>query len=722
MTHPSMFALPAQRAAKAAPPLIERDEQHLTDVAAAINAQQSEVEAQLAQLRRAPGGRGRGAMDRDLEIHRLSGRLSVLQRMGTDLCLGRIVGPDSAPLYIGRIGVLDSAGNTLMVDWRTPAAEPFFAATPARPMGVVSRRRYRWSAGQIVDYWDEVFAETNTDPVVLDEDSALIASLKSHRSSRMRDVLATIQADQDAIIRADSAGALIVDGGPGTGKTVVALHRAAYLLYADARLAGAHGGLLFVGPNRHYLRYVADVLPGLGEDSVLSCTIADLVPEGAAAQPEKVPQVARLKASGRLMEAVDPAVGLYEEVPTAVIVIETPWVDIRLTAADWVEARESIEEVTPHNEARDEIWEALLEIAVEIGMNQHDSSDIDPEDLRSFLASCEPLRETFQRFWPILDPPDLVGDLWAVPAYLKRCAPWLSEEDRRLLRRDEGSPWTVADLPLLDAMRARLGDPKASMRRRQRRAILTEDRGYMDDVVQVLLEFDDDPESPMALLNRESLRQDLLHDDALPAQDRDPLDGPFAHVIVDEAQELTDAEWQMLIRRCPSRSFTIVGDRAQARDGFEESWQARMARLGFDRVRRCALSVNYRTPQEIMAAAVPVITQALPDANVPASIRSGGEPVRYGSSEDLAAVLDQWCARNSDGVACVIGDDQFVPNDRVQSLTPVTAKGLEFDLVVLVDPHSWGSGMTGAVDRYVAMTRATQELVILTGSSAGVKR
>lgn len=716
VTHPTVFALGPHLAAKSTAVLIARDEEHLAHVVATLSEQQSELKTALAHLSRAPGGRGRGALDRDLEIHRLSGRLGVLQRMGTELCLGRIVGPDAVAMYVGRIGVLDSAGNPLLIDWRTPAAAPFFSATSAHPMGLVSRRRYRWSAGQIVDYWDEVFADTGTDPAALDKDSALIASLHTRRTPKMRDVLATIQADQDAIIRADSAGALVVDGGPGTGKTVVALHRAAFLLYADARLAGAHGGLLFVGPNRHYLRYVSDVLPGLGEDSVLSCTIADLVAEGAHAEPERVWEVARVKASRRLLDAVEPAVGLYEELPSKATIVETPWTDIRLTVADWAEARESVDEAVPHNEARDDIWEALREIAVEIGMSQLDPSETDPGDLRASVSSSEEFRDAFQRFWPILNPTDLVGDLWAVPAYLARCAPWLSDEERRLLRREEGAAWTSSDLPLLDAMTARLGDPKASWRRRRGQAILAEDRGYMDTVVQNLLEFDDDPESPLALLNRDSVRADLLHDEALPAEDRNPLDGPFAHVIVDEAQELTDAEWQMLIRRCPLRSFTIVGDRAQARNGFTESWKERLTRLGFDTVEQCALTINYRTPQEIMDAAVPVITQALPDANVPTSVRVGGQPVKYGHREDLPAVLDRWRAQNPRGVACVIGDPEFIATDRVQSLTPLEVKGLEFDLVVLVDPQAFGSGISGAVDQYVSMTRATQELVVLTSS------
>lgn len=331
------FALPAHLGAKAEPALIADDERHFARLSATLAETIAILSDRLEVARRAPGGIGQEAMDRDLDIHRLTARLRTLRRYGLDLCLGRIVSAaDAEPVYIGRLGLTDSAGRRLLLDWRAAAAEPFFGATHANPLGLASRRRYRWTGGRISDYWDEVFTPDGLEGnAALDDQSAFIASLGAHRSPRMRDVLGTIQADQDAIIRTGSRGALVVDGGPGTGKTVVALHRAAYLLYADPRLGHRRGGVLFVGPSRPYLAYVVDVLPGLGEEGVQTCTLRDLVPEGADAGAETDPEVARLKASARLVAAIEPAVALYEEPPTTGMSVDAGWSEVWLSATDW---------------------------------------------------------------------------------------------------------------------------------------------------------------------------------------------------------------------------------------------------------------------------------------------------------------------------------------------------------------------------------------------------
>jgi len=459
---------------------------------------------------------------------------------------------------------------------------------------------------------------------------------------------------------------------------------------------------------------------------VQTCSLRDLVAEGAAAAIEIDPNVARLKASANLVKAIESAVRFYEEPPTEGMTVETYWSDIWLSADDWAEAFEAPDFGTPHNEARDQVREALFTILID----KHDGDD-SADLLRKSLLQNEELIRTLNRAWPLLEAADLVGDLWSVPAYLRKCAPWLRPDDVRKLQRGDAQAWTVSDLPLLDAARQRLGDPEASRRKRRRDAVLAAQREQMAQVIEDLIAADDSELLLMSNLRQEDLQDTLVDETALPRTDptsidQDGLAGPFAHVVVDEAQELTDAEWQMLLLRCPSRSFTIVGDRAQARHGFTESWTERLERIGLDRINLVSPSINYRTPEEVMAEAEPVIRAVLPDANVPTSIRSSDVTVIHGSAADLGSILDTWLAAHADGIACVIGDPTFRTTSRVRSLTLELSKGLEFDLVVLIDAATsgaegsdtaaFGKGIEGAVDRYVAMTRATQRLVILTSS------
>ncbi len=684
------FDLPAHLHPKADPALIADDERHFAAIAESLEQTIASLSERLDAARLAPGGEGQAAMDRDFEIHRTSARLRTLRRFSLDLCLGRMVSAaDGETVYVGRLGLTDSEGRRLLVDWRSPAAEPFFGATHANPMDLKSRRRYRWTGGRITDYWDEVFDADGVEGyAALDDQSAFIASLGSSRSPQMRDVLGTIQADQDAIIRASSRGTLVVDGGPGTGKTVVALHRTAYLLYSDPRLGHQKGGVLFVGPHQPYLAYVADVLPSLGEEGVQTCTLRDLLPQGAGAPEEADAEVARLKASAAMVKAIEPAVRLYEEPPTEGMEVETPYADIWLSPSDWVEAFGTADPGTPHNEARDQIWEELVTIVVD----KVDDDDVPADLLRRSLVQNTELVAAFNKAWTLIDPADLVGDLWSVPAYLRMCAPWLEPDQVRRLQRADPQAWTVSDLPLLDAARHRLGDPQASRRKRRRDAVIAAEREQMADVVDHLIATDDSEMQVMSMLRVEDAQTIIVDESAVADADPDLLAGPFAHIVVDEAQELTDAEWQMLLLRCPSRSFTIVGDRAQARHGFTESWEERLARIGLDHVNLASLSINYRTPEEVMAAAEPVIRTVLPDANVPISVRSTGLPVRHGSVAELDSILAGWLEEHAEGegIACVIGDPSFPATSRIRSLAPETVKGLEFDLVVLIDPESFG--------------------------------
>jgi superfamily I DNA/RNA helicase len=426
---------------------------------------------------------------------------------------------------------------------------------------------------------------------------------------------------------------------------------------------------------------------------------------------ETDPDVARLKSSADLVKAIERAVAFYEEPPTTGMTVTTPWSDVWLGSDDWAAAFDAPDPGTPHNEAREQVWDELITIIA-------DKHDEEPPAhlLRRTLQQDKELLTTLNSAWPLIEPTDLVGDLWSVPAYLRMCAPWLSPRDVKALQREDPEAWTVSDLPFLDAARQRLGDPEASRRRRRQEAAVAAEREQVAAVIDDLIAADDDFEGVVTMLRHPDIRENLVGETARPSTDPDLLAGPFAHIVVDEAQELTDAEWQMLLPRCPSRSFTIVGDRAQARHGFIGSWQERLERIGLDRINLASLSINYRTPEEIMAEAEPVIRAVLPDANVPTSIRRTDVPVVHGAASELGSLLDTWLAAHPEGIACVIGDPTFEATSRVRSLTPELTKGLEFDLVVLVDPEAFGRGIEGAVDHYVAMTRATQQLVILTSS------
>jgi DNA helicase IV len=499
--------------------------------------------------------------------------------------------------------------------------------------------------------------------------------------------------------------------------------------------------VLFVGPHQPYLSYVSDVLPSLGEEGVQTCTLRDLVREGALATLENDREVAQLKADVRMVHAIQTAIALYEKPPIRRMEVETPWGDASITAADWAEAFNAAEPGTSHNEARDQVWEALLDILTDkVRELDYDQSDPDYETegdtervaedadqfdaygskpglavagMRRAFAANEELNRVFARSWPLLEATDLVGDLWEDPALLRKCAPWLEPAEIQSLQREGAGTWTVSDLPLIDAARLGLGDPDASRLRRRQEAAVAAERERMAEVVDELIATDDSEMGIMQMLRGQDLRSTLVDEAAVPVADPDLLAGPFAHIVVDEAQELTDAEWQMLLLRCPSRSLTIVGDRAQARHGFAESWEARLKRVGLRDIRLTTLSINYRTPAEVMVEAERVIRAVLPDANVPTSIRESGVPVHYGSLATLGSILNEWIAEHEEGVACVIGYPTFEATPRIQTLSPELSKGLEFDLVVLVDPESFGEGIEGLVDRYVSMTRATHRLVIL---------
>lgn len=522
------FALPQHLRAKTDPVAIGPDTHHFRAVESALDARRALDADRLDQTRRRDRGHGEYALERDAEIRRLTGRLRQLDRFGVDMVLGRMDPVEGEPLYIGRMGLVDEAGQRLVHDWRSPLAAPFFAATGADPAGLAARRRYRWTRGVITDYWDEAFTpEALQDPAhraVLDDQSSFIASLSESRTDRMRDVLGTIQADQDAAIRAEARGVLVVEGGPGTGKTVVALHRAAHLLSAEERLRGDRGVLSISGP-------------------------------------EADPAVAELKGRLDLVHAVEPAVGLYEEPPTTSLVVSTDWADIELGPEDWAAAFAASEADVPHNESQSTVRDALVAIAVErhqLLLADDEDASVSGAAIQRTIQADVGLRSAVARARPILRAEEILGDLSTVPAYLRRCAPNLTPEQVRLLQRSEAQAWTDSDIPLLDAMARRIGDPEVEQRRRraQRRAV--QQRATLHRVVAEAVAADDSDLHLMSTLRTEDMRDRLeaTADTARPDDDgplADPWAGPFGHIVVDEAQELTAAPWHMLAARCPLR-------------------------------------------------------------------------------------------------------------------------------------------------------------------------
>ena len=385
-----------------------------------------------------------------------------------------------------------------------------------------------------------------------------------------------------------------------------------------------------------------------------------------------------------MVQAIEPAVRFYEEPPTHGTEVETPWADIWLSADEWAEAFASPDPGTPHNEARDQVWEELLTILVD-----KDESDASEEQLRQALERNVALRSALTKAWPMIEAVDLVGDLWTVPAYLRLCAPWLDADEVTRLRREDPRAWTTADLPLLDAARQRLGDPEAAGRRRRHAAAVAAEREEKARVVDHMIEGDD--EGVMVMLRQASMQHLLVDESALLDTDPDLLAGPFAHVVVDEAQELTDAEWQMLLVRCPSRSFTIVGDRAQARHGFTESWQdGRAPRAPPGRPRLA----DHQLPDPAGGhgrgrAGHPGGPPGRERADLhPQHRRPRVHGPHHGPEPDPRRLARR--ARHRTG--CVIAvapaaTARSARHPRVRSLTPELTKGLEFDLVVLVEPE-----------------------------------
>ncbi|MFI2711198.1 HelD family protein [Micromonospora sp. NPDC018662] len=715
---------------------------------------------------RLTGGTQQARSQRDSTVAMYADQVEQYSAVESGLCFGRLDADDGAARYIGRIGIFDTSGDydPLLMDWRAPAARPFYLATAANPQGVRRRRHLRTRDRKVTGLNDEVLDITAASPTAHEEvtgEASLLAALNAGRTGRMRDIVETIQVEQDGIIRADLPGVMVVQGGPGTGKTAVALHRAAYLLYTHRQQLSTRGVLL-VGPNATFLRYISQVLPALAETGVLLRTQADLFP-GVHARRTEPATTAALKGRAVLTEVLAGAVRDRQWVPAEPITVELPQREVLTLDPETVrQARDRVRRAgRPHNLARAlfdiEIVHALADqVAERIGADPLGGdnllSEADRAEIRRELRDEPEIAAALDELWPVLTPQRLLADLFASPERLATAAPMLTDAERTALRREPGG-WTPADVPLLDEAAELLGeDERAAAARRDR--IRAMEREYAEGVLEIWrgsrsIDVEDEADGGEILgvtdlIDAARLSERQEESDRLTTAQRAAADRTwaFGHVIVDEAQELSPMAWRLLMRRCPSRSMTIVGDVAQtgALAG-TPSWGEALAPYVADRWRLAELTVSYRTPAEIMAVAADVLAEIDPALRPPRSVRATGVPPwdRTVTADRLVAELVEASAREAAdlvdgrlgvivptgrvaelGAAVVaalpeatVGEQPELAN-RVVVLTTEQAKGLEFDSVLVVDPDRIvAESPRGHSDLYVALTRATQRLGIL---------
>ncbi|WP_223185235.1 AAA family ATPase [Streptomyces sp. CBMA152] len=712
--------------------------------------------ARLDDLRELAEGSVRGALgsvgtgqqarlERDVIVAEQSGLLSAYQAGENGLCFGRLDHADSRSHHIGRIGIRrdDPDRTPLVVDWRADVARPFYLATGHTPMGLRRRRHITTDGRTVTALHDEILDladSARTGHEGTDADDVLLAALDAARTGRMHDIVQTIQAEQDRIIRAPQRGVLVVEGGPGTGKTAVALHRAAYLLYAY-REQLARRAVLIVGPNPAFLGYIGEVLPSLGETGVLLSTMGELFP-GVVATGVDTPAAAETKGRAAMADVLAQVVRDRQTVPDVAAEIDHDgYGTLLLDRAMAEDARHRARESgLPHNLARPHfafhIIDALTaQLAERIGADPFGGENLlGPDDLAQLgkeIATSPTVHAAIDDFWPDLTPQRLIEEFLEEPSHL-------AEGDGELIRRPAGSAWTVADIPLLDEAAELLGDDDSAARAAAEAA--RQDRiAYAQGVLDLSagsesFEFEDEESEVLAahdIIDAERFADRHEEADHRSAAERAAADRTwaFGHIIVDEAQELSAMAWRLLMRRCPTRSFTLVGDPAQtAEPAGVGSWQRILEPYVEDRWEHVRLGVNYRTPAEIMEVAAQVWRAEDPAFEPPSSVRATGvRPwVRAAAADDLAQAVAHAVKEETPEVgrlavvaprglhaALAAALPDIPPGEPdltcpVVLLDPRQAKGLEFDTVLVVEP-----GEYGVSDLYVALTRATQRLGVL---------
>lgn len=740
-----------------------------TTAAAALRTEQAYVDrlyARLDEERAAAEGalaevQARGAerhtrqagVEREVLAGEYARRIARLNSVDSGLCFGRIDHADGTVHHIGRTGLRSPEYDALLVDWRAPAARPFYAASPSAP-GTAVRRRHLHSRGRtLVGVDDELLdpdgiAEHERRTLV--GEAALLASLRRARTGRMTDVVATIQAEQDRVIRSGPAGVLVVQGGPGTGKTVAALHRAAFLLYTH-RETLARRGVLVVGPNAVFLRYIGEVLPSLGETDVVLSTLGGLFP-GVRAEAEDPPEAAVVKGDLRTARLLAEAVRLRQRDPVGDLLVpqegEEP---LRVPHAACARARRRAQATgAPHNVARKRYVVDMLDALVRARAAAVDRP-VDDEELRhgpGELWQQPAVRRALDRLWPELAPERLTSGLLADPEALSAAADGLlTTAERAALLRSPDAPWTVGDVPLLDEAAELLGEDDSPRRAGERaaRAEAAEERAYAREVLQIL---GDAGAGVVGMVGADELSaahaDPGLHRTTAQRAEAD-RSWAYGHVIVDEAQELSAMAWRMVMRRVPGRSMTVVGDVAQTGSAAgARSWGEMLDPYVRGRWREERLTVNYRTPAEVMEPAAGVLASIAPEQQPPESVREEGVPPRAvrvppgglaeGVSREVAADLAELAevAGPGGGRLAVIAADEALPalSAALPSASPgrgrssleaplvllgvAGAKGLEFDRVVLAEPAAIvRQSPKGGHDLYVAVTRVTRRLTVV---------
>lgn len=723
-------------------PELAREREYVSTLYARLDALRIETQEQLDAVRRSnPGGTHQNRSERDSFARIYSDRIAQLNEVDERLAFGRLELIGGVNRYIGRIGLRDAEQTPILLDWRVPQASAFYQATAATPLGARARRHLTSKGREITRIEDEIFDHDllEGDISELQGEGALLAALRAERTGKMSDIVATIQAEQDRIIRSDLAGVLVVQGGPGTGKTAVALHRAAFLLYSHReRLRST--GVLIVGPSPSFLQYIEAVLPSLGETGVVLASVGQLFP-GVDTTIEDAPDVAALKGSESMAHLISRGVRSRQQVPTAPQVLEINGeklvLEPQVVASAMLTAQQGRK---PHNVARQQFQKTVLssltkKLAEQLRSRGNTIDEADYSWLREDIRSSHDVRVALNTAWLPLTPERFLQDLFARPNWLATLTPRWSAEKRALLRRERDAPFTISDVPLLDEAAELLGeynvgDDAAKRERKEQRGRDVENAkaAIRNMGVEGLVNAED-----LAAGFGETAVRGSTADRA--AADRQ---WTYGHVVVDEAQELSPMQWRVLRRRCPLRSFTIVGDVAQASSAAAApNWAEALKALTSD-FRLEELTVNYRTPAQITEAAEEMalghglpITRSRP-------VRDSEWPVDWLTVErdELIAavtdVVDEDREIDSRGTLAVIapprsrramydalarqhglsiGEGAQGLSRPIAVLTPQEAKGLEFDAVVIVEPDEILTGSARGVGAlYVAMTRPTQRL------------